>query len=71
MIAILKWFGTATSIIGAFLVAGMLPHIGYIFFVLGSFSWLIVGISTKDNALMILNLVFFIANIVGIINYVA
>ena len=70
MIASLKWFGTVTSIIGAFLVAGMLPQLGYIFFVLGSFSWLVVGIVSKDNALITLNLVFFIANILGIINYV-
>lgn len=66
----LKWFGTATSIIGAFLVAGMLPQIGYIFFMLGSFSWLLVGIQAKDFPLISLNFVFFLANIVGVINYI-
>jgi hypothetical protein len=66
----IKWFGTFTSIIGSFLVAGMMPQIGYLFFVLGSLAWLISGIIEKDNALVTLNLVFFIANIFGIINYV-
>lgn len=70
MIKYIKWFGTVTSIIGSFLVAGMLPEIGYIFFILGSASWLAAGIAEKDNALITLNLVFFIANIMGIINYV-
>jgi hypothetical protein len=66
----IKWFGTVTSIIGSFLVAGKMPEIGYIFFTLGSMSWLFVGVMTKDQALTTLNLVFFIANIFGIINYV-
>lgn len=66
----IKWFGTVASIIGSFLVAGMLPQIGYIFFIFGSAAWLVAGIVEKDNALMTLNLVFFIANIFGIINYV-
>jgi hypothetical protein len=67
---LIKWLGTVTSIIGAFMVAGMLPQIGYIFFIIGSAAWLVVGIISKDNALITLNLVFFIANIIGIINYV-
>lgn len=65
-----KWLGTVASIIGSFLVAGMLPQIGYIFFIVGSAAWLVAGIAEKDNALITLNLVFFIANIIGIINYV-
>lgn len=66
----IKWIGTITSVIGSFLVAMTLPQIGYIFFLIGSFSWLLVAIKENDNALLTLNLVFFIANILGIINYV-
>ena len=64
----LKWFGTITSIIGAFLVAFQLILIGYIAFIMGSISWLIIGIKTKDSALITLNGIFLIANLLGLYN---
>ena len=39
---------------------------GYICFTLGSVSWLIVGITRKDNSLITLNGTFFLANIIGL-----
>ena len=64
----IKWFGTITSIIGAFLVASQLILIGYIAFIMGSISWLIIGIRSKDSAMITLNGVFFLANILGLYN---
>jgi hypothetical protein len=64
----IKWFGTVTSIIGAFLVASQLIFIGYIMFICGSISWLIIGMRAKDNAMITLNGVFFLANLLGLYN---
>lgn len=64
----IKWFGTITSIIGAFMVASQIILLGYCFFILGSLSWLYIGYKTKDNAMITLNGVFFLANILGFYN---
>ena len=66
----IKWLGTFTSIIGAFLVAMAMPAIGYCFFIVGAFCWLVVGFVTKENALILLNGVFFVANLIGFYNFV-
>lgn len=62
----LSWFGTVASILGAFLMAFGIVLIGYVFFTLGSISWLIVGFKRKDNSLITLNGTFFLANIIGL-----
>ena len=68
MITKISWLGTIASIIGAFIVASKLFFIGYCFFMVGSVSWLIVGIVRKDKSLIVLNGTFFIANILGFFN---
>jgi hypothetical protein len=70
MINKISWLGTISSIIGAFVVASKLFLIGYCFFIVGSVSWLIVGIIRKDNSLIVLNGTFFLANILGLYNAV-
>lgn len=62
----LAWLGTMASIIGAFLMAFGIVLLGYICFSLGSVSWLIVGVTRKDNSLITLNGTFFVANIIGL-----
>ena len=64
----ISWLGTMASIIGSFIVASQLFLIGYCFFIVGSVSWLIVGISRKDKSLVVLNGTFFLANILGLYN---
>lgn len=64
----IKWIGTITNIIGAFLVASQLFLLGYILFAVGSISWLYIGYKAKDNALITLNGVFMLANILGLYN---
>lgn len=61
----ISWTGTIFSILGAFIVAFgyMLP--GYSAFLIGAVSWLAVGVSRRDNALICLNSVFLVANLVG------
>jgi hypothetical protein len=68
MINSISWLGTLSSIIGAFLVASQIVFVGYLAFIIGSLSWLIVGFIRKDNSLTVLNGVFFLANILGIYN---
>lgn len=68
MIKSVSWLGTVASIIGAFLVASKIVFIGYLLFIIGSASWLIVGTVRKDSSLIVLNFVFFLANILGIYN---
>lgn len=66
----LAWVGTATSILGSFLVAMGYMRYGYLLFVVGSLSWLIVAAVKRDKPLAILNGTFFIANLIGIYNFV-
>jgi hypothetical protein len=68
MIKFISWLGTLASIIGAFLVASQIIFIGYLAFIIGSASWLFVGFNRKDNSLIVLNGVFFLANLLGIYN---
>lgn len=65
-----KWFGTFTSIAGAFILAYNLQFalIGYILFTIGSGAWFIVGAVTKDKAMMILNTAFLVADFLGLYN---
>ena len=65
---IVSWLGTFSSIIGAFLVASQIVFVGYVCFIIGSASWLVVGFKRRDNSLIVLNGVFFLANILGIYN---
>ena len=64
----ISWIATGSSIIGAFLVAMQIITIGYCFFVFGAIGWLFIGYTNKDNALITLNGVFLIANILGLYN---
>ena len=66
MIKYLSWFGTFASIIGSFIVAFGFFKLGYMAFLFGSASWLIVGHIKDDKPLMVLNGTFFIANIIGV-----
>lgn len=68
MTKFISWLGTLTSIIGAFLVASQIVLFGYCAFIIGSVSWLIVGIVKKDKPLIVLNGTFFLANILGLYN---
>lgn len=64
----IAWLGTVASIIGSFAVSLHYFTLGYCFFLVGGVSWLYVGWIKKDKALMTLNGVFFIANLIGLYN---
>jgi len=64
---IFSWLGTINSVIGAFLVANGFFIIGYIIFASGAVLWLIVAKMLKNNAMLLLEFIFLIANINGII----
>jgi len=66
----LAWIGTIASILGSFLVAFGLMNWGYLCFITGTISWLIIAIMRRDKALGVLNGAFLIANIIGIVRYV-
>lgn len=63
----IAWCGTITSVLGSFLVAFGILQAGYVLFLVGSISWLLVAVRRCDRALGMLNLVFFIANLVGLL----
>lgn len=61
----ISWIGTACSIIGSFAVAFQIYILGYGLFLVGSISWLSVGIMKGDKSLITLNGFFLVANIIG------
>lgn len=69
MITFVSWLGTATSIFGSFAVATKMFQIGYVLFTIGSLSWLVVALKRKDRALGVLNATFFVANCIGLYNF--
>jgi len=54
------------SVIGAFTVALQFFLWGYCFMMVGSVSWLLVGIKNRDSAMIFMNAIFFVANCVGL-----
>lgn len=69
MISFVSWFGTFASILGSFAVATKMFQIGYVLFTFGSLAWLIVAFKRKDKSLGVLNGTFFVANVVGLVNF--
>ena len=63
-----SWLGTVASIIGSFTVAFQFFLLGYSLFLIGSISWLIVGVSKRDKPLVVLNSAFMVANMIGFYN---
>ncbi len=65
------WAGTVFGILGATLVAANMGmnDIGYIFFTIGSVFSLINAVYKKDNSGIILWGVFFLINVIGLVNY--
>jgi len=68
MIKFFSWLGTLASIVGAFMVATKIVFLGYCLFIIGSVSWLFVGIKNRDMPLIVLNGTFLLANLVGLYN---
>lgn len=64
---IISWLGTINSIAGAFLVANNFFLTGYLFFCAGAIFLLIMAKMLKNDALMLLEFIFLVANINGII----
>jgi len=69
MITFVSWFGTVASILGSFAVATKMFQIGYVLFTFGSLAWLFVAWTRKDRALGVLNGTFFVANVIGLVNF--
>ena len=69
MITFVSWFGTFSSILGSFAVATKMFQNGYVLFTFGSLAWLIVAFKRKDKSLGVLNGTFFVANVVGLVNF--
>ena len=66
----ISWIGTAASICGSFLVALQIVLLGYCFFLVGTVSWLYIGLKRRDRPLMVLNGAFLVANIIGFYNVI-
>ncbi len=63
-----SWTGTVASVIGSFTVAMKFFLAGYCLFIVGSVSWLYVGIVRRDVPLVALNGAFLLANLIGLYN---
>ena len=68
----LAWIGTICGIIGSILVAANngLQFAGYISFLIGAVSCLIVAFNRLDRAAIVLWTFFTFVNMCGIVNYV-
>jgi apolipoprotein N-acyltransferase len=64
----LSWFGTAVSIVGSFAVAGHFFIVGYFAFLLGSAALCTVFTKEKNWSMIVLQLFFLAANILGLYN---
>lgn len=64
----IRWVGTIAGICGGVLIALNIAISKYAFliFLVSSVSWLIQGYKNKDNALVLLNIVFIIIDLIGI-----
>jgi hypothetical protein len=62
--------GTICGIIGAFLVAMKFGALGYPFFFVSSFCLLVSAVAQKQRNFIALQGVFFVANVIGLFNYV-
>jgi hypothetical protein len=69
MIKILETIGTICGIIGAFLVAIKMGAYGYPFFFVSSFCLMASAIALRQRNFIALQGVFFVANVVGLFNY--
>jgi len=70
---IIKWvFGTFMGIFGAILVSLNFEYskYGYVLFTISSFAWVYISISKKDNALLFMQLVFTVINIIGLYQWI-
>lgn len=70
MINKISWFGTLASVCGSFVVAAQYYRVGYVLFLLGSVSWLIVAVARRDKALGFLNGCFLFANLLGLSKFI-
>jgi nicotinamide riboside transporter PnuC len=66
---ILETIGTVCGIIGAFLVAMKMGEYGYPFFFVSSFCLMVSAIKLKQHNFIALQSVFFVANVIGLFNY--
>jgi hypothetical protein len=66
---ILETIGTICGIIGAFLVAFKMGNLGYPFFFVSSMCLMVSAVGFKQKNFMALQGVFFLANVIGLINY--
>lgn len=69
MSKILETIGTIAGIIGAFLVAMKMGDIGYPFFFVSSLCLLCSATMLKQRNFIALQGVFFVANVIGLFNY--
>ena len=70
MIKFIETLGAGAGIIGAFLVALKFGNYGYPFFLFSSMALLFSATMYQQRNHIALQLVFFLANIVGFLNYV-
>jgi len=69
---VIKWIGTIIGIIGVGILAlAILPlmWIGFLFILISDIAWGYIGWKQNDRALMLINIVFGIANMIAIYSW--
>jgi len=64
----IKWFGTATGVAGALVLALNIPISGWgwVLFGVSSLCWTIAGAVMRDYSLVVLQATFLVVDIIGI-----
>lgn len=72
VIKILGWLGAVLGPVGAILLALniQISPFGYVFFLVGSASWVIYAASRRDKPVLVQSLQFTVINVVGLYNWV-
>jgi len=63
-----KWVGTMTGVVGAFILALNIPFSawGWTLFLFSSLSWTFAAIVMKDMSLAVLQLAFVVVDMIGV-----
>ncbi len=64
----LKWVGTITGVVGAFILALNIPFSGWgwTLFLISSVTWTFAGAVMKDVSLVVLQFAFVLVDVIGI-----
>lgn len=69
----LRWIGTLAQVIGVLMLSSRIvePQIAFLVMLAGSYIWTYVALIEESGSLFVLNAVFTLSNVLGIIRWSA